>query len=267
MKHKKGTALIEEQLATIAQYLSTPVATYTHTSNTEIVVSAVDVNTETFTSAGHGLANGDIIFPTLNFDAGAVYPLQVYAGGMTQVMHYIVNKTDNTFQLSLTSGGAAINLTDNVLMDLTKWHFESIVNEIVIADLPPAKTYKVIARNFKGPGAGYLNFYANTKVGADNVFAVTGQSSYSNPMGVTVIGTIATYLEFIISTVGKMFIKGTSLYLTVNAAQAAQVSTITSSFYAQCMTSYMEATDITSIIISFPYKGIANGSVVEVYKA
>ena len=100
------------------------IAEYTYNENKEVVVGSVDIATSTFTSANHGLTNGMVIFPTLNWSAGATFPLAVFAGGLNMKLYFVVNKTDNTFQLSLTSGGAAITLSANATMDLSKWHFE-----------------------------------------------------------------------------------------------------------------------------------------------
>jgi len=264
MKHKKGTALIEEQLANIARYLSTPVATYTHSTNTEVVVSAVDVDTDTFTSVGHGLVNNDVIFPTLNTNPGAVYPLQVYAGGMVQGLYYVVNKTDDTFQLSLTSGGAAINLTANATIDLTKWHFESFVLSITINNLPASKRYKIKLMS-KAAAAGYISLSLNgTNPG--NAFALSTLATYSDCKLVNAIGSISSRSEFIIDTNGRMFVEGYANCINVNAAQAAQYSSTLQQIYTRCMTNYMQATDITSITIELLYRGITNGSTVEVYK-
>lgn len=65
--------------------------------------AAVNTGTETITSNAHGLVNGDLV--TTN---GTGTP----PGGLTNLASYfVVGATTNTFQLSLTSGGAAIDLT------------------------------------------------------------------------------------------------------------------------------------------------------------
>lgn len=61
---------------------------------------------DTFTCAGHGLNNGDaVIFLGLTNGYGLT------AG---TVRYYVINKTANTFQVSLTPGGSAVNFTTNV---------------------------------------------------------------------------------------------------------------------------------------------------------
>jgi len=128
---------------------TTPVVTYTHSGNREVVVSAVDVGTDTFTSVAHGLVNGDKIGPTLNTNvviSTNAYPPTYYQTPITNFagVYYVVNKTDNTFQLSLTAGGAAIDLTTNATLDLTKWHFEVFPGDVTITSIPDAKKYKVL---------------------------------------------------------------------------------------------------------------------------
>ncbi len=62
----------------------------------------VDLASNTAHSAAHGFVNGDIVTP---------YP-STPPGGLTAGGEYfVVNATADTFQFSLTAGGAAINIT------------------------------------------------------------------------------------------------------------------------------------------------------------
>lgn len=124
------------------------IATYTHSGNKEVVVSAVDTTTDTFTSVAHGLANGDNIHATLNKTAAySIFMVVVFGGHTTNSNKglFVVNKADDTFQLSLTVGGAAIDLTVNATIDLTKWHFERLAYNtgITIAGLSGSKQLTV----------------------------------------------------------------------------------------------------------------------------
>jgi hypothetical protein len=65
--------------------------------------TAVGATNGTFTLAGHGLSNGDVIVPAT---APASTTLKALGRG-----YYVVNATTNTFALSLTAGGAALTLT------------------------------------------------------------------------------------------------------------------------------------------------------------
>lgn len=61
-----------------------------------------DASTDFITSPAHGLNNGDLVV----FMNGAA------PAGLTEGTHYfVVNKTTDTFQVSATSGGSAINIT------------------------------------------------------------------------------------------------------------------------------------------------------------
>ena len=65
-----------------------------------------DFSTNTFTKAAHGRSNGDIIWLT---SSNNDLPL-----GLTiKTDYYIINKTNDTFQVSLTLGGSVVNFTDN----------------------------------------------------------------------------------------------------------------------------------------------------------
>jgi len=64
-----------------------------------------DSDTDTITSTSHGLADGDRI----EFKEGTA----IATGITNKYTYYIINKTDNTYQISATSGGSAIDFTTN----------------------------------------------------------------------------------------------------------------------------------------------------------
>lgn len=130
------------------------ITTYTYNSNTEIAPTAVDTGTGTFTKTAHGLNNGDRIFPVLNYNAGQIYAIGTYPTGLTQVKFYVVNKTTDTFQVSLTSGGAAVTFTG--AGDLTKWHFEkAAATSISITGLSQTRMKAIVKGKF-ATGTEYL---------------------------------------------------------------------------------------------------------------
>jgi len=69
-----------------------------------VPITSVDASANTFTKAGHPFNNNDLI--RLRSQGGALP-----GGTSVEIKVYVVNKTTNTFQVSLTSGGAAIDLT------------------------------------------------------------------------------------------------------------------------------------------------------------
>jgi hypothetical protein len=71
-------------------------------------------STDTFTSAAHGYNNDD---PVRIRSLGGVLPAGLAANGL----YYIINKTTNTFQLSETLAGSAINITDDGSGTLKVW--------------------------------------------------------------------------------------------------------------------------------------------------
>lgn len=101
---------------------------YTHTSNLEISGFTVDTATGIFTKAGHGLANNDLLYVCINAGTGTLLLKNVTYNeflSTASMNRYVVNATTNTFQLSLTSGGAAMTtLTPLAGTDISKWHFE-----------------------------------------------------------------------------------------------------------------------------------------------
>lgn len=71
--------------------------------DSRFAVASVNTTSETITATGHTFIDGD----TVRYSAGSVL-----IGGLTNnAIYYVVGVAANTFQVSLTAGGAAINLT------------------------------------------------------------------------------------------------------------------------------------------------------------
>lgn len=70
------------------------------------VACTADAGTDTFTATAHGLSNGDRIKLRTNSATGSV------PGGVIDgTLYYIVGAAANTFQISATLGGTAVDLT------------------------------------------------------------------------------------------------------------------------------------------------------------
>ncbi|MEW6263390.1 MAG: phage tail protein [Thermodesulfobacteriota bacterium] len=65
-----------------------------------------DYTTDTLSSAGHGLNDSDVLRVS---NSGGALP----AGLSASTKYYVINKTTDTYQLSTTLGGSAVNITDN----------------------------------------------------------------------------------------------------------------------------------------------------------
>ena len=74
-----------------------------------------EANPAVFTFNGHGLQNGD----TLKYTTNGTQPLVTSAGTTIEnnfsnaTVFHVVNRTDNTFQLAATSGGAGLQVTND----------------------------------------------------------------------------------------------------------------------------------------------------------
>jgi hypothetical protein len=68
-------------------------------------VAASDVTNDTVTSSGHGLANADRV---ILFN---VFAESIPTGIIEGAVYFVVGAATDTFQIALTSGGAAVNLT------------------------------------------------------------------------------------------------------------------------------------------------------------
>ena len=114
--------------------------TYQHTGNVETYVTGVDVSTGVFTSPGHGLANNATVVVTVDVPYNIGQPYNVLPTGLTlgdsssnitsSTLYYVNVIDENSFTLSLTSGGDAVSLTANAKMDVTKFHFEQVPSGI-----------------------------------------------------------------------------------------------------------------------------------------
>lgn len=78
-------------------------------TNAPMPILSVDLAADTITLVGHGLSNGDPIRFLILTGGGLPAPLDVIT------LYYAVSVTADTFKVSLTSGGAGINLTGPLL--------------------------------------------------------------------------------------------------------------------------------------------------------
>jgi hypothetical protein len=79
-----------------------------------VQITSVDASGNTFTKAGHPFNNNDLI--RLRSQGGTLP-----GGTSAEIKVYVVNKTSTTFQVSLTSGGAAIDLTNSGSGTIYAW--------------------------------------------------------------------------------------------------------------------------------------------------
>lgn len=170
-----------------------PIATYTYTGNREVVISAVDIETNTFTSVGHQLNNGDKVCITFNeMVSGAddkINPIKYYPGNINHDVYYVINKTDDTFQLSTEIDGTAVDLTEQETMDLSKIHLEvASISAISIANLPRKEKiravvyFKLALRNPRGIIFIPSNFASNKQyINADRTTTDLTYSGYIGP--------------------------------------------------------------------------------------
>ncbi len=122
------------------------IAEYTHTSNKEVVISALDITTGIFTSPNHGLANNSSVFPNLNKDVNSL-PYQVYPKELINGYFglYSVDLIDaNKFRLKINNTSPTLTFTTNG--DISKFHFEQTsIDSINLTGLPNFKSVRVIS--------------------------------------------------------------------------------------------------------------------------
>lgn len=238
------------------KYHDRPIASYTVTGNKEVVATAVDVDTDTFTAVAHGFNDTNIVSLVPNIATETGYLGKYYPGGVTADSYYVVNKTNDTFQLSLTSGGAAINITANATMDLSKLHFETELTSVVISSLPSLRKCRVLIRGRNKSASSYV--YPNGVEQNQNWTSGAGTTfGYGNS---ALKGVMQLYCEYIIDYTGylTLFIRGQGISPSTSSANIVTHRT-------DCISSpiYRDGT-ITSLTL-FNW-GFLNGTTIEVYK-
>lgn len=122
------------------------IAEYTHTSNKEVVISALDITTGIFTAPNHGLANNSGVFPNLNKDVNLL-PYQVYPKELINGEYglYKIDLIDvNNFRLKINNTSPALTFTTTG--DISKFHFEQTNTNIIdLTGLPNFKSVRVIS--------------------------------------------------------------------------------------------------------------------------
>ena len=102
----------------------------------------INYTTNTITSTAHGFSNGDtVVYAKYNVSGGNS---KGYINGLDETymeqeapdqLYYIINDTTDTFKLSLTSGGTAVNMTaqNQVTFDATDSSVVDLENDIIYA--------------------------------------------------------------------------------------------------------------------------------------
>lgn len=112
---------------------------YVHSGNKEALIRSIDYTTNTFTSIGHGFLNNqrvcfsvdlDVAFPSL------VLPISNGLPNNGFNWYYIINVTQDTFQLSTSSGGSPFVLNNKPTVDFSKFKIEQTLPSLSITNLP-----------------------------------------------------------------------------------------------------------------------------------
>lgn len=101
VKHKINTKSTAGDTAQISAWVESNGTALSVTGSGTAFTAAVS---DTITSAGHGLSNGDVLLLT----STDTLP----AGLSVNTPYYVISATTNTFELSATSGGSAVDITD-----------------------------------------------------------------------------------------------------------------------------------------------------------
>jgi microcystin-dependent protein len=182
-----------------------------------------DSGTDFLTDTDHGLENGDIVLLSSVDD-------DLPDGLVANTIYYVVNKTTNTFQLSLTSGGSAVDLSDNGSGTL---HYHT---QFKVPDLRGSVT---IGKGQKTVTFDFVDADVNTATDVitvdDNEFLYTGQAVALTTDGVLPTGLSATtyYVIYVSDTTIKLATSranaddGTAVDITAAAGGGTHTLTLT----------------------------------------
>lgn len=234
------------------------IATYTHSTNKSAAASAVDINTDTITANGHPFVDTDKIYIVPNADTNKLYVPNLIIGGLAVgTGYFVVGKTANTFQVALTSGGAAINLTVNASIDFTKWHFENVASSAyALTGLTAAKKYRV---RIKGRS---VSLTSSHYVHINNVVPDDGwmvNTTFTYPS--IVIGNLYADIDVLFDNTTYQTFDVHSTSWKTNTTSAIVMTRTDAKYYKNVAA----AADITEIDLTINGAGLANGSTIEVF--
>lgn len=159
-----GTVYVKGQSVTYTKAIG-PTKTQTFTATNA---------TETFTAVAHGLINGDQILVT---NSGGALPSGINSGAT----YYVISATTDTFQMSLTDGGAAVLIAD----DGTGTHSLSCTRDVLTGCTIPSGTYEV----------GHVVTQTSTPSGAPRATVIESQFEKMMAAGVSTAKHAIYYSE------------------------------------------------------------------------
>jgi hypothetical protein len=136
----------------------------------------VDNTTDTFTSNGHGYSNtNEVRFFAKEGDLPAPLEKEIYGQSKK---YFVRDVTTNTFKVALTSGGTAINITNNGTGDLIVWRAN---------------------KGFDDPEQGLPSFIPELKTVFNNIAYI----EFKLPSGVSVSGEQPDWQDFRVFGIGR----------------------------------------------------------------
>lgn len=117
---------------------------------------------DVITSASHGLANANTV---------VVSTTNTLPGGLsTGTVYYVINATTNTFKLSTSQGGSAVDITDTGT-GTHSWHSYSSTNTVDVSDYKSVGSILVWA--YIASATNLTNFILRIGTDASNYYSIT----------------------------------------------------------------------------------------------
>ena len=264
MSQKAVTDELAQLADDVNQNVGRLLVDYVHNSNKEVHCTGLDLATGTFTSIGHRLVDGDIIFPTYN-DGITEFPYDVYPLGLIEPNHQglqVTDATSDTFKVYRAETSTALSFTE--IRSLNKWHFEVAAVSVIFNSLPPNLYAIRILMSGKKCGSAATHILINglaATIGKYWVREGGTESAYPDPFSVS--GKYRQAGDITITTKGYVLMSSKTMDSYFNSIAGGGAFTTTKTDKLQ-VHQYLKNIPITSIATSI--QRILNGYSIRVYK-
>lgn len=183
-----------------------------------------DNTTNVFTKVSHGMSNGQAVLVN---NVGGALP----SGLAVNTLYYVINATTNTFQLSTSVGGSAVDITTNgtgTQYTYTTFKLPNLCGSVPIGSGQKIKTFNFVDAN--------VNTSTEVITVDSNLYLYTGQSVVLSNSGGTLPGGLSAGTYYVIrvtSTTIKLATSvenannGTAVNITSAAGGGTHTLTIT----------------------------------------
>jgi hypothetical protein len=161
-----------------------------------------DATTDVLTATAHGLSNGDLLTVT---NSGGGLPGGLSAG----VWYYVISAAANTFKLSTSSGGSAVDITSNGTG--TQTFYREILNMMDVSSFD----FVTVSLHTASSCEATVRWYAAVGTAMPNISQVQSTTNSWDHIGHRDIDTYATNIESGITGATGIAMSGTDKHQVI----------------------------------------------------